>query len=367
MSIINIGATANDGTGDPLRSAFRKINTFHSVISRTASVPGSPSNGDLYIVPSGATGAWSGQQNKFAWFNGSSWEFYSPTEGIEVWVRDVDQKWRFNSTWSVVDEGSSTQINLVGVNNVYMVVASNAAQAVGVGATVTVAFDNVILDPSNLWDIVNDRSNPIPSSLNGKVALFLTQVVHTADGSGNIETSIQVSSDGGSSWATFGFSGLQGEQFGIQQTVGINALVTGNLYRVRHFSSAAKTIRGDALTFLRVVILDTANGNTSKPVRTLTGSGSLVAGDTNGVVICNSGSPNTLILPANSTQSIAVGSEIVVIQQGSGTTTISAAPGVSLRGVSEGSAAMSGPWAEVTLRKIGTDSWTINGEHGAVS
>lgn len=49
--------------------------------------PGSPANGDAYIVPSGATGAWASQTNKIAvWVTRSSaWVFYTPKNGWQFY------------------------------------------------------------------------------------------------------------------------------------------------------------------------------------------------------------------------------------------------------------------------------------------
>lgn len=50
--------------------------------------PGSPSNGDVYIVDN-ATGTWSAAGvNDIAYYYGSSWHFYTPVEGVRVWVKD---------------------------------------------------------------------------------------------------------------------------------------------------------------------------------------------------------------------------------------------------------------------------------------
>lgn len=58
------------------------------VISRTTGTPPvSPTTGDRYIVPSGASGAWSGQTNKIATWNGS-WLLTSPVRGCTTTVTD---------------------------------------------------------------------------------------------------------------------------------------------------------------------------------------------------------------------------------------------------------------------------------------
>lgn len=62
--------------------------------------PGSPVDGDRYIVASGATGAWAGQTGKIARWSGvaSAWEFYTPKEGWLVHVDDEDALYRHTGT-----------------------------------------------------------------------------------------------------------------------------------------------------------------------------------------------------------------------------------------------------------------------------
>lgn len=67
-----------------------------------ATPPGSPSEGDRYIVAATATGDWVGEENSIAWFDGSSWVFDTPTEGFLLWVSDEDKHYKFDGTsWSV--------------------------------------------------------------------------------------------------------------------------------------------------------------------------------------------------------------------------------------------------------------------------
>ncbi|MEM9043524.1 MAG: DUF2793 domain-containing protein [Pseudomonadota bacterium] len=105
---INIGATANDGTGDQLRTWAQKFNAHFSVISRsTVAEPGSPSEGDLYIVPASATGAnWAGQDGDLAFFINAAWEFMTPFEGWRFWVNDENLKTIFDGTsWITESSG----------------------------------------------------------------------------------------------------------------------------------------------------------------------------------------------------------------------------------------------------------------------
>lgn len=55
-----------------------------SVKSRVTVLPGSPTNGDIYIVPSG------GNANKIAIRDNSLWTYITPLEGWRAWVQDED-------------------------------------------------------------------------------------------------------------------------------------------------------------------------------------------------------------------------------------------------------------------------------------
>ncbi|HCK84821.1 MAG TPA: hypothetical protein DHW63_09990 [Hyphomonadaceae bacterium] len=65
-----------------------------SVVSATiAAQPGSPADGDLYILPAGKTGAnWAAMANgALAYWRDGAWEQVTPNEGFLAYVKDVDQ------------------------------------------------------------------------------------------------------------------------------------------------------------------------------------------------------------------------------------------------------------------------------------
>lgn len=74
-----------------------------SVIDKDLTAPpGGPTNGDRYIVASGATGAWASQDGTVAEYVAAttSWTFSTPAEGWMAWVRDEDQIYRHTgSAW----------------------------------------------------------------------------------------------------------------------------------------------------------------------------------------------------------------------------------------------------------------------------
>jgi Protein of unknown function (DUF2793) len=79
-----------------------------------ATPPGSPSEGDRYLVASSATAAWSGKDGKIAAWQDGAWSFHTPQEGWRVWIADEDILLVFNgASWI----GAATQnAALIGVN-----------------------------------------------------------------------------------------------------------------------------------------------------------------------------------------------------------------------------------------------------------
>lgn len=76
--------------------------------------PGSPSEGDRYIVGPSATGAWSGHDYEIAEYSESAWEFYSAAAGWRVDVQDEADEYRFNaSIWILVTGGAGNDTGLI--------------------------------------------------------------------------------------------------------------------------------------------------------------------------------------------------------------------------------------------------------------
>jgi hypothetical protein len=73
-----------------------------SVIDRTTTTPpASPSNGDRYIIPPGATGAWSGKTDQIAVRIEGAWEYHVPQPGWIAYIVAEDKLSVYTSTgWS---------------------------------------------------------------------------------------------------------------------------------------------------------------------------------------------------------------------------------------------------------------------------
>lgn len=60
-----------------------------SVLDRDLTTPpASPTNGDRYIIPAGATGAWSGKTNQIAVRIAGAWEYHVPKVGWLCYIED---------------------------------------------------------------------------------------------------------------------------------------------------------------------------------------------------------------------------------------------------------------------------------------
>ena len=105
-----------------------------------ATPPGSPSNGDTYLVGSSPTGAWSSNTGNIAIYN-SGWTFITPVEGMWVYVADEDRHlfydgsaWRGSPHLLYVNTASSSNVtNTTSETNfdVYKTLAANYLNLVG--------------------------------------------------------------------------------------------------------------------------------------------------------------------------------------------------------------------------------------------
>lgn len=55
-----------------------------------ATPPGSPADGDAYLVDASATGAWAGQDGAIALYINTAWAFKPAAEGMQLFVKDED-------------------------------------------------------------------------------------------------------------------------------------------------------------------------------------------------------------------------------------------------------------------------------------
>jgi hypothetical protein len=77
--------------------------------------PASTQEGDRYIIPSAATGAWTGHQDKIALWSGGDWIFINPSAGFQAWVKDESKLYIHDGTAWMLQTVSLQNLPLLGV------------------------------------------------------------------------------------------------------------------------------------------------------------------------------------------------------------------------------------------------------------
>lgn len=99
--------------------------------------PGSPANGSMYIVAASATGAWSGQSGKLAYWLATvaAWTFITPADGWSVWVTDEAVRYeRKAGAWAVSSGGSGMTNPMTTLGDLIYGGVSGTPSRLGAGA-----------------------------------------------------------------------------------------------------------------------------------------------------------------------------------------------------------------------------------------
>lgn len=102
----NLGLTsgwspAETGWGNPFNADMLRLDSLvmGAVINATTTAPpGSPAEGDRYIVTFPASGVWAGRATQIASWNNGAWVYYAPKVGWEVHDISTDRILRFDGT-----------------------------------------------------------------------------------------------------------------------------------------------------------------------------------------------------------------------------------------------------------------------------
>lgn len=79
--------------------------------------PGSPTEGDIYIVATGGTGDWLGQDDSIAVYQDGGWIFITPRTGWVVWVDDESALNIYSSgAWGALSLASGGAVGMLGIN-----------------------------------------------------------------------------------------------------------------------------------------------------------------------------------------------------------------------------------------------------------
>jgi len=139
--------------------------------------------------------------------------------------------------------------------------------------------------------------------------------------------------------------------------------VDGRLWR----SLVAVNINNDPLTDSGANWITAGDDNTDIPNNQTGTSYTLLVTDKSKTVWMDSASANVLTIPANASAAFAVNDTLIIMQEGAGKTTITAASGVTLNGALAGSGEILARYSGATLVKRSTDTWIVTGNMGNVS
>jgi hypothetical protein len=88
LPLIQVGQAQKEVTHN---AALRRLDIMLNLAVASRGVvtpPATPAAGAVWIVPSGASGAWSGQAGKLAEWDGAAWTFTAAPAGTVAWVVD---------------------------------------------------------------------------------------------------------------------------------------------------------------------------------------------------------------------------------------------------------------------------------------
>ncbi|MGH8570784.1 MAG: DUF2793 domain-containing protein, partial [Gammaproteobacteria bacterium] len=134
-------------------TALRQIEgrTIRALDKDLITPPGSPADGDTYIIPSGATGVWSGKTNQIAHFYGGAWTYWAPIEGVRLWVNDEDTEYAFDGTiWVVYPTVGRLSKSVAGGSDVTLTAVEARNQILEFTGTLTASI-NVVM-PASPWE-----------------------------------------------------------------------------------------------------------------------------------------------------------------------------------------------------------------------
>lgn len=153
-------------------------NRYARVLSSVLSTPpGSPTDGDTYIVGPTATDAWVGQENSIAYYNTNAWIFYAPTAGWEAYDANIKGFVQFDGTdWTIKPVAASAS----GANMGFFVVEETLTALSGATVDTTIQIPN----PS----IVFNTSVLVTTAITGASSFDVGVAGNTSQFGGSIGT-----------------------------------------------------------------------------------------------------------------------------------------------------------------------------------
>lgn len=104
--LVSAQATPETTVNEQIRYVEQGASYFIIKDKDLTSPPGSPVDGDAYIVAATATGAWAGKETKIAFRMSTGWLYVTPIEGTLAYAQDEDTRYIFNgSAWAADSSG----------------------------------------------------------------------------------------------------------------------------------------------------------------------------------------------------------------------------------------------------------------------
>lgn len=100
--------------------------------------PGSPADGDCYLVAATATGAWAGHDDEIAFYMSTAWEFITPAEGMGAYILDEDLPVAFDgATWNGIGGENASASDIWAASSTAKYISPASALAAGAASTLT--------------------------------------------------------------------------------------------------------------------------------------------------------------------------------------------------------------------------------------
>jgi len=339
-----------------VNEGFRRLDALAQLAILSAALaeePAAPAEGDAYILPAGSSGAaWSAMAaGDLAVFQDGGWARIAPKAGWRAYDLATHTLRVFDGTaWSALEGGEPggvpdpLEIGALGVNTSpdetnFFAVKSDA---------VLFSHDDVTPGSGDMRIICNKAAA-------GDTASFLFQSGYDGRAefglAGDDDFHLKVSDDG-ETWN--------------------DAIVVDRATGEVSFPNTSMSGGGDPMTGAEIAAaLDSHLSQTvwrtdllAVPAARTTASETLALSDQGAIVRMNSGSAQTLTVPANSSVAFPVGAIVLVHQLGDGQVTIAAGSGVTIRAAGA-RLKIAEQYGEASLKKIATDEWTLSGNLAA--
>jgi len=140
--------------------------------------------------------------------------------------------------------------------------------------------------------------------------------------------------------------------------------INGNTYDTSTWEGSRAYIEefpamvNDVVAVAAEVATDASTASTTSVTGT---SYTLLLTDAGKILECSNASAQAITIPTNASVAFPTGSIIIIEQHGAGAVTATGASGVTVNGVSEGSATLGGQYLGAYLRKSATNTWVLIG------